>query len=125
MSDINILLIEDHTSARELLRVLLEAESYGVIEATDGRMGLDLARRKKPDLIIVDLMIPEINGERVVSEIRGDGELHSTPVIVVSAKAEALDGMRLVLGEENVFAKPFEPKLLLDRIGDLVGHPDD
>lgn len=122
---IKVLLIEDHPSARELFRVLLEAENYQVIEAADGRQGVELAGAEKPDLVILDLMIPGVDGERVVSQLKRNEALKDTQILVVSGKTEALDGMRTLLGPENVFSKPFEPTILLDRIGELVGHPDD
>lgn len=125
MRQIKVLLIEDYASARQLFKVLLEAENYEVLEAADGREGLNIAEEEKPDLVILDLMIPEVEGERVIAEIRNSEALKSTPILVVSAKAEALDDLRELLGDDNVFAKPFEPTKLLDRVGALVGHPDE
>lgn len=125
MRQIKVLLIEDYASARELFKVLLEAENYEVLEAADGREGLNMAEEEKPDLVILDLMIPKVQGERVIAEIRNSESLKSTPILVVSAKDEALDDLRELLGDDNVFAKPFEPTKLLDRVGALVGHPDE
>lgn len=125
MRQIKVLLIEDYASARELFKVLLEAENYEVLEAADGREGLNMAEEEKPDLVILDLMIPKVRGERVIAEIRNSEALKSTPILVVSAKDEALDDLRELLGDDNVFAKPFEPTKLLDRVGALVGHPDE
>lgn len=118
-----ILLIEDYPSARELLRVLLEAENYEVIEAADGRTGIELALEELPDLVILDLMLPEVEGERVIRELQKSEDFAGTPILVVSAKSEALDDLRDALGDENVFSKPFEPTKLLDRVGVLLGHP--
>lgn len=125
MRKIRVLVIEDHSTARELFKVLLEAENYEVLEAATGREGLRLAATTKPDLIIMDLMIPEMDGEGVINEMKKDAELKQTPILVVSAKADALDSVRAVVGSDNVFAKPFEPTQFLDRVGNLVGHPDD
>jgi DNA-binding response OmpR family regulator len=122
---IKVLVIEDHPTARELFKVLLEAESYEVLEAASGREGLQMATSGKPDLIILDLMIPELDGYGVIAEMRRDESLKETPILVVSAKTDALDSVREVVGVDNVFAKPFEPTHLLDRVGSLVGHPDD
>lgn len=120
-----ILLIEDYPSARELLRVLLEAENYEVIEAADGKTGIELALEELPDLVILDLMLPEVEGERVIRELQKSEGLSDTPILVVSAKSEALDDLRDALGDENVFSKPFEPTKLLDRVGALLGHPEE
>lgn len=125
MKQIKILVIEDHSTARELFKVLLEAENYEVLEAASGREGLEMAMSVKPDLIIMDLMIPELDGQSVISEMRKSESLKETPILVVSAKADALDSVREVVGVDNVLSKPFEPTQFLDRVGTLVGHPDD
>lgn len=125
MEDIRILVVDDHPSVRDLLRALLEAEGYGVLEARDGSEGLEMAEREHPHLLILDLMMPDIDGERVIDELWKKDGFARMPVVVVSAKQEALDGVRELLGEQNVFSKPFEPTKLLDRIGELVGHPGD
>lgn len=118
---ITILLVEDDASVRELLKVLLEVEGYDIIEARDGLEGLEKAGEAKPDLMILDLMMPEIDGERVLSRLRSEPATRRMPVIVVSGRYEALERCRDMIGVENVFAKPFEPVKLLDRIGNLVG----
>lgn len=124
MRQIKILLVEDDPSIRELLRVLLEGEGYEISEATDGVDGLAKAEHLKPDLMILDLMMPEVDGERLLGTMRGVASLARVPVIVVSGKEEdALDRVRELLGPENVFPKPFEPIKLLDRVELLVGLP--
>ncbi|MCA1839542.1 MAG: PleD family two-component system response regulator [Actinomycetota bacterium] len=120
-----ILLVEDDPSVRELLKVLLESEGYEILEAKDGLEGLLKAEFVKPDLLILDLMMPDVDGERVLAQIRSDEELASIPVLVVSGKYEAINRVKDLIGDDNVFPKPFEPTKLLDRIGDLIGHPDD
>ncbi|MCW3037196.1 MAG: periplasmic sensor hybrid histidine kinase, partial [Actinobacteria bacterium] len=64
---ITILLVEDDASVRELLKVLLEVEGYDIVEASDGQDGLEKAGELRPDLMIVDLMMPQVDGERVIS----------------------------------------------------------
>jgi DNA-binding response OmpR family regulator len=118
---ITILLVEDDASVRELLKVLLEVEGYDIVEARDGIEGLRKAGDIKPDLMILDLMMPEVDGERVLSRLRSEPETRRMPVIVVSGRYEALERCRDLVGTENVFAKPFEPVKLLDRVGSLVG----
>lgn len=122
---ITILLVEDDPSVRELLKVLLEVEGYEIVEAKDGFEGLEKAGEINPALMILDLMMPEIDGERVIARLRTNPETTALPVIVVSGRYEALDRCRNMIGDENVFAKPFEPVKLLDRIGSLVGHVGD
>lgn len=109
---------------RELLKVLLEGEGYDILEAEDGSKGVQMARTEKPDLMILDLMLPEIEGEKVLTEVQDDSGLSEMPVLVVSAKYDALERCRDLVGPDNVFSKPFEPTKLLDRVGDLLGHPE-
>lgn len=125
MKSIKILLVEDNRSVRELFKVLLEGEGYEIHEAENGLDGLKKADQYQPDLMILDLMMPDVDGESVLERIRSRPGLGETPILVVSGKYEALDRLKDLMGDENVFAKPFEPTRLLDRIGDLVGHPDD
>jgi len=125
MSPRTVLLLEDNDSVRELLKVLLETEGYLIVEASDGRDGLTKAEELKPDLMILDLMMPGLDGENVLKTMRRHSKLSKVPVLVVSGKYESLDALRTQIGEENIFPKPFEPSRMLDRIGELIGHPDD
>ena len=122
---ITILLVEDDASVRELLKVLLEVEGYDILEARDGKEGLEKAGELSPDLMILDLMMPEVDGERVIARLQSDPRTSRLPVIVLSGRYEALDRCRDMIGSENVFAKPFEPVKLLKRVGSLVGHVGD
>jgi DNA-binding response OmpR family regulator len=119
-----VLLVEDNDSVRELIRVLLETEGYEIVEAVDGRDGLTKAEVVRPDLMILDLMMPGLDGERVLDELSQHSTLASIPVLVVSGKYDSLDPLRDRIGEANIFPKPFEPFRMLDRIGDLIGFPD-
>ena len=119
-----VLLVEDNDSVRELIRVLLETEGYEIVEAVDGRDGLSKAEVVRPDLMILDLMMPGLDGERVLDELSQHSALASIPVLVVSGKYDSLDPLRDRIGEANIFPKPFEPFRMLDRIGDLIGFPD-
>src|SRR5947208_12075949 len=105
-----------------LLNVLLEVEGCLLVEASAGLEGLEKAREARPDLMVVDLMMPQVDGERVISRLRADPGTRRMPVIVVSGRYEALDRCRDMIGPDNVFAKPFEPVKLLKRVGTLVGH---
>ena len=119
---ITILLVEDDSSVRELLKVLLEVEGYDIVEARDGIEGLEKAGSLLPALMVLDLMMPDVDGERVIARLRTDPATRNLPVIVLSGRYEALDRCRDLIGAQNVFAKPFEPVKLLDRVGELVGH---
>lgn len=121
MKSKSILVVEDHSSVRALLRVILEGEGYRVVEAGDGLEALQVAQVRPPDLIMLDLMMPELDGERVVEEMRSKPGLADIPIVVVTAKEEGLDRVRELVGEQNVLMKPFEETELVGRVRDLIG----
>jgi DNA-binding response OmpR family regulator len=125
MASRTVLLLEDNESVRELIKVLLETEGYSIIEASDGQDGLAKAEQLHPDLMILDLMMPGVDGEKVLKTMRRHSKLRTVPILVVSGKYESLDALRSQIGDENIFPKPFEPTRMLDRIGELIGYPDD
>lgn len=121
---VRILVVEDDPSVRGLLQTLLSAEGYDVATASDGLAGLVKATSSPPELVLLDLMMPDLGGVRVLEEMRDDPELSDIPVIVVTGKVDAVPGMRSLLGEENVFLKPFAVGELLTRVGEVTGGPD-
>jgi len=120
---VKILVVEDDPSVRGLLQTLLSAEGYDVVTASDGLAGLVKATSSPPALVLLDLMMPDLGGVRVLEEMRDDPELADIPVIVVSGKVDAVPGMRTLLGDDNVFLKPFAVGELLARVGEVVGGP--
>jgi DNA-binding response OmpR family regulator len=123
MSAPHVLVVEDDPSVRGLLHTLLAAEGYDVATASDGLAGLVKASSRKPSLILLDLMMPDLGGIRVLEELRGDPALADVPVIVVTGKVDAVPSLRDVLGEDSVFAKPFGVAELLARVADVTGGP--
>lgn len=114
-----ILLIEDNGDLAYGLRNNLEIEGYRVELAEDGQEGLDRARSSEPDLIILDLMLPELNGYRVLQALRRDG--YETPVLILTARGEETDkvlGFRL--GADDYVTKPFGVLELLARVDALL-----
>jgi DNA-binding response OmpR family regulator len=118
-----VLVVEDDPSVRGLLHTLLTAEGYDVSTASDGLAGLVKAAQTLPDLILLDLMMPDLGGVRVLEELRDDPELDETPVVVVTGQVDAVPGMRRVLGDDNVFVKPFAVAELLARVATITGGP--
>ncbi|HTL22718.1 MAG TPA: response regulator [Mycobacteriales bacterium] len=118
-----VLVVEDDPSVRGLLHTLLTAEGYDVSTASDGLAGLVKAAQTLPDLILLDLMMPDLGGVRVLEELRDDPELDETPVVVVTGQVDAVPGMRRVLGDDNVFVKPFAVAELLARVASITGGP--
>ncbi len=123
MSAVKVLVVEDDPSVRGLLQTLLSAEGYEVATASDGLAGLVKAAASPPALVLLDLMMPDLGGVRVLEEMREDPELADIPVIVVTGKIDAVPSMRELLGEDNVFLKPFAVGELLARVGDVTGGP--
>ena len=123
MSATHVLVVEDDPSVRGLLHTLLSAEGYDVATASDGLAGLVKATASKPALVLLDLMMPDLGGVRVLEELRDDPELADIPVIVVTGKVDAVPGMRALLGDDNVFVKPFAVAELLIRVSDVTGGP--
>ena len=111
-----VLVVEDDPSVRGLLHTLLTGEGYEVATASDGLAGLVKASSAKPDLMLLDLMMPDLGGIRVLEELREDPTMADIPVIVVTGKLEAVPSLRGLLGEDNVFVKPFGVTELLDRV---------
>ena len=109
-----ILVVEDGQNISELLRLYLEKEGYTVNIADDGGKGVELYRRLKPDLVLLDLMLPVLDGWGVLRAIRQDGK---TPVIMLTAKGETIDKVAgLKQGADDYITKPFEMKEVLARI---------
>jgi DNA-binding NarL/FixJ family response regulator len=112
-----ILLIEDHAEMRRNIATILEMENYTVIAAADGRAGVELARARKPDLILCDVMMPEMDGYAVIAALRGDATTAGIPFIYLTAKGEKRDvrsGMNL--GADDYLTKPVTATDLLAAI---------
>ena len=124
MTATRVLVVEDDPSVRGLLHTLLSAEGYDVVTASDGLAGLVKAASTKPALMLLDLMMPDLGGVRVLEEVRDDPELADTPVVVVTGKVDAVPGMRALLGDDRVFLKPFAVAELLAAVADITGGPN-
>jgi DNA-binding response OmpR family regulator len=110
-----VLVVEDDASIMLGLRINLEAEGYVVLAAEDGEKGLELARAERPDVVILDVMLPKLNGFQVLQTLRREGI--STPIIVLSARTSEMDKVTgLELGAEDYVAKPFSLAELLARV---------
>lgn len=118
-----ILVVEDDPSVQNLLTILLESEGFAVITARDGLEGLVKMELAHPSLVILDLMMPNVSGDRVLEEIRSDPRLASVPVLVVSGRHDVHQTFDPILGQDNVLEKPLDPKRLIDRVEELLGKP--
>jgi len=112
-----ILLIEDEEDIASLIKLQAEASGYKLHVEVDGINGYRAVEREKPDLVILDVMLPGQNGLDVCRKIKGNAELRNIPVIILSAKGEELDMiLGLELGADDYVAKPFSPKVLFSRV---------
>jgi two-component system phosphate regulon response regulator PhoB len=119
--DATILLIEDEQDLLELLRYNLEREGYTVRAVTTGEDGLKQVRRDPPALILLDLMLPGMDGLEVCRSLKGRDETASVPIIMLTAKGEEQDVVRgLEMGADDYVPKPFSPRVLLARIGAVL-----
>lgn len=118
-----ILVIEDDPSVQRLLSMLIESQGYDVAVARDGLEGLVKAGFRHPSLVVLDIMMPNVDGARVLREMREDALLAEVPVLVVTGIADAHEAFDELVGAENVFPKPFSPEALLARVAAIVGSP--
>ena len=117
-----ILVIEDDLAIRRGLKDNLEHEGYQVIEAGDGEEGYDLIKEKKPDLIVLDLMLPKVNGYEVCRRVRKEG--NTVPILMLTARGEEVDRvLGLDMGADDYVTKPFSLPELLARIRALFRRP--
>jgi DNA-binding response OmpR family regulator len=120
-----VLVIDDEPPIRLLCRVNLEAEGMHVLEAADGIGGVQLARAEEPDVILLDVMMPGLDGWRVAEELLEDDRTQSIPIIFLTARAELRDRARgLDLGGVDYVTKPFNPVDLAPLIRDLLARVD-
>lgn len=112
-----VLLIDNDVQIQELVKYNLEKEGFVIIIASDGGQGLDLARREKPDLIILDLMLPVMDGYDVCKNLRAQTDTSSIPIIILSARDDVVDKViGLELGADDYMTKPFSQRELSARI---------
>jgi len=112
-ADRRILIVEDHPTMREAMRLVLEGEGFGIEEAADGETALAAIHASPPDLLFLDLNIPGTSGTGVLEAVRADPAFADVRVIVVTAAGEEGRAEALRLGADEYFTKPFSPTALL------------
>ncbi len=117
----NILVIEDEGDILELVTLNLTREGWRVIGATTGEEGLEAAREEAPDLVVLDLMLPGIDGLEVCKALRADARTRAVPIVILTAKGEESDVVQgLEFGADDYVTKPFSPKVLVARIRSVM-----
>jgi DNA-binding response OmpR family regulator len=118
-----VLVIDDEAPIRLLCRVNLEAEGMEVLEAADGPSGLEKARAEIPDVVLLDVMMPGLDGWRVAEELLDDERTEAIPIVFLTARAELRDRARGIdLGGVDYVTKPFNPVDLAPLVIDLLGR---
>ena len=113
-----VLCIEDEQEMIDLIRLILSRRGFEVLGANGGRQGLEMVRKEHPDLVLLDLMMPDMDGWEVYQQMKADNATKDIPVVIVTAKAQSIDkvlGLHIAKVDDYV-AKPFSPQELLTSI---------
>jgi DNA-binding response OmpR family regulator len=118
-----VICIEDEPEMIDLVQLILGRKGFDLVGAVGGREGLETVHRLKPDLVLLDLMMPDMDGWEVYQQMKADEELKNIPVIVVTAKAQSIDkvlGLHIAKVDDYV-TKPFGPQELLQSVNKVLG----
>ncbi len=116
-----ILVVDDEEGIVKLVKMYLEHHRYEVITANDGQEGLEKAKAEKPDLIVLDLMLPKMNGYKVCGLLKKDTRYAKIPVVMFTARAQEKDvKLGQEVGADAYITKPYEPEILLAKIKELL-----
>lgn len=117
-----ILVVDDEVEAVKMMRIVLETSGYEVIGAHEGQEALKKAREENPDLIILDLMLPKMDGYKVCGLLKKDSRYAKIPIVMFTARVQEEDiQLGKELGADAYITKPFEPQALLGKIKELLG----
>jgi DNA-binding response OmpR family regulator len=121
--NLRVVCIEDEPEMIDLVRLILGRKGFDVVGANGGVEGLEAVRRERPNLILLDLMMPDMDGWEVYQRIKADEQLRQIPVIVVTAKAQSIDkvlGLHIAKVDDYI-TKPFGPQELLESVEKILG----
>ncbi len=120
-----VVCIEDEPEMIDLVRLILGRKGFNVIGANGGVEGLETVKREQPDLVLLDLMMPDMDGWEVYQQMKADAALRDIPVVVVTAKAQSIDkvlGLHIAKVDDYI-TKPFGPQELLESVEKILGTP--
>lgn len=123
----HLVYVEDEQEMIDLVRLILSRRGYEVIGANGGREGLSAIRQNKPDLVLLDLMMPDMDGWDVYQQMKADETTRDIPVIVVTAKAQSIDkvlGLHIAKVDDYI-SKPFSPNELMESIDKVLARQSD
>lgn len=117
-----LLIVDDEDGIRSLVRMTLDSDAYRIIEASEGRQALELAHEHHPDLVLLDVMLPDVSGIEICRELKADPLMSSTSVVMLTAKAQHNDvGEAEEAGADGYFTKPFSPIALIQKVETILG----
>ena len=119
-----VVCIEDEPEMIDLVRLILGRKGFNVIGANGGIEGLETVKRERPDLVLLDLMMPDMDGWEVYQQMKADDDLRNIPVVVVTAKAQSIDkvlGLHIAKVDDYI-TKPFGPQELLESVEKIIGE---
>lgn len=116
-----ILIIDDDKAVREVVNLLLSSEGFEVIEAIDGNDGLNKINSEKPDLVLLDVIMPKINGYMLLNKLSSDKNLKKIPIILLTATSQMAGSISLNSHSIDNIHKPFEPDDLINKIKKKLG----
>ena len=117
-----VVCVEDEPEMIDLIELILGRKGFVVIGAKGGKMGLEKVKEEKPDLVLLDLMMPDMDGWEVYQQLKADSETRDIPVIVVTAKAQSIDkvlGLHIAKVDDYI-SKPFSPQELMDSVDQVL-----
>lgn len=121
-----ILLVDDHEDNRVALLAVLEREGYGTLDAANGRDAVELVRQHMPDLVLMDLAMPVMDGREAMRVLRDDPRTAGVPIVVLTAMALSVDRDRMIAeGFDGLLIKPCMPPHLLQEVRTRIGPPDE
>lgn len=119
-----LLIVDDEDGVRALVRMTLDNGSYEIIEACEGGEALEMARQYHPDLVLLDVMLPDVSGLEVCRKLKEDPSLASTTIVMLTARAQMSDlGDAEGAGADGYFTKPFSPIALTRKVEAILGPP--
>jgi DNA-binding response OmpR family regulator len=117
-----LLIVDDEEGVRALVRMTLNTSEYQIFEACDGTEALGMARHHHPDLMLLDVMLPDLSGIEICRELKEDPSMATTTIVMLTAKAQTSDfGEAEAAGADGYFTKPFSPIALIQKVEAVLG----
>lgn len=121
VADKKILIVDDEVHIRDIIKFRLQVEGYEILEASNGRNAIDIMMSDKPDLVVLDIMMPDMDGWEVCKFAKGQSETKDIPILMLTAKTDIRDKIQgMVVGANDFVTKPFSPNDLVQRVSKLL-----